>query len=326
MSECVVVMRATTPFRRVQNVPTTTKKKICKHVQLKCESSKLEKKNMADDLQNLKAIVVNLERRPDRLADCNAKLAQRCPWLQHQKFRATDGKIDEISEKEVTLSWNTANNVHYQKLRAIRKGWDDLDSYKAKELDHSAGERGCSSSHIRAWKHCLELAGDSEKPLLVLEDDATPVENFTEILERALAVLPKDAHILYLGYSQAANWRREVSAELVEAEYVWTTVGYIIWPAGARILLDRLPVDQPVDNWMATACAREVLKAYCVRPKIIRQADEWNINSDVGHSDEAGSDIRHSDVFYPGLRGFATDDILFGAGSDTSEDEDVGAL
>jgi len=249
-------------------------------------------------------------------------LVQHCPWLQHKRFRASDGKLDNISEKDVTLSWNTANNVQFQKLRAMRKGWNDLDSYQVKDLDHSAGERGCSSSHIRAWKHCLEVAGGAEKPLLVLEDDAQPVDNFTEILERALAALPQDAHILYLGYSQAADWRRQVSAELVEAEYVWTTVAYIVWPAGARILLSRLPVDQPVDNWMAAACASGVLNAYCVRPKIVRQADEWNVNSDVGHSDEVGSDIRHSDPFYPGLPGDAVEgDILFGTGSDTSDDD-----
>jgi len=303
-------------------VPSTTKKKICKQVQVKPDSSKLPKKVLAEELQNLKAIVINLDRRTDRILECNAKLTQHCPWLQHNRFRASDGKLDKISEDEVTMTWNTANNVKYQKMRAIRKGWNDLESYQVKELAHSAGERGCSKSHIRAWNHCLDLAGETEKPLLVLEDDALPVENFTELLERALTALPQDAHILYLGYSQAANWRREVSAELVEAEYVWTTVGYIIWPAGARILLSQLPVNQPVDNWMAAVCSTGALKAYCVRPKIVLQADAWNVKSDVGHSDEVDSDIHHSDRFYPGLPGDAVEgDILFGAGSDTSDDE-----
>jgi len=306
-------------------VPTTTKKKISKQLRVEVDSCKPKKKVLAQGLQKLSAIVVNLDRRPDRLVDCQNKLTQHCPWLDSTRFRASDGKLDVIAENDVTLSWNTASNVQYQKLRATRKGWNDLDSYKVKDLDHSPGERGCSASHIRAWKHCLDAAGDTEKPLLVLEDDAAPTENFTEVLERALAVLPGDAHILYLGYSQAADWRREISADVVEAEYVWTTVGYIIWPAGARILLSRLPVDQPVDNWMATACAAGALKSYCVRPKIIRQAEDWNVNSDVGHSDEVDSDITHSDIFYPGLRADAVEgDILFGTGSDTSDDDDDG--
>jgi len=309
-------------------MPAVTKK-IVKQVQaqVKLETVKTRQKDSSKDLQNLNAIVINLDRRSDRLEDCGSKLGKHCPWLKYERFRASDGKLDNISEDNVTLSWNTANNVHFQKLRATRKGWNDLDSYKVKELAHSAGERGCSESHIRAWKHCLEAADESHvanRPLLVLEDDACPVENFTEILERALSALPDDAHILYLGYSQAADWRREISPELVEAEYVWTTVGYIIWPAGARILLNRLPIDQPVDNWMAAACANGAVKSYCLRPKIIHQAQAWNVNSDVGHSDEVDSDIKHSDAFYPGLPGDAVEgDFLFGAGSDTSDDDDM---
>lgn len=169
-------------------------------------------------------------------------------------------------------------------------------------------------------------------PLLVLEDDATPTENFTEIFTQALQSLPSDAHILYLGYSQAAGWRREISKELVEAEYVWTTVGYVVWPSGARVLLDMLPVDQPVDNFMASACAAGHLRSYCVRPKVIHQADAWGVNSDVGHSDETNSDIKHSDEFYPGLQAFAGKpvdgfcaqrDLVFFGGSDTSDDSDA---
>ena len=82
-----------------------------------------------------------------------------------------------------------------------------------------------------------------------------------------------------------------ISRHTCRVEYVWTTVGYIIWPAGARLLMSRLPVDGPVDNWMAQMCADGDLKAYCVRPKIIRQCDEWNVNSDVGHSDEAPAEV-----------------------------------
>lgn len=157
-------------------------------------------------------------------------------------------------------------------------------------------------SHIRAWRRCLELAGGSNRPLLVLEDDAAPTADFASTLPRALQALPGDTHLLYLGYSQAADWRREVSPDLVEAEYVWTTVAYMIWPAGARILLSLLPINEPVDNWMAAACASHKVKSYCVRPKIVHQAEPWNINSDVAHSDEhywgPCSDILHSDAFY----------------------------
>jgi cation diffusion facilitator CzcD-associated flavoprotein CzcO len=55
---------------------------------------------------------------------------------------------------------------------------------------------------------------------------------------------------------------------------------------------------------MAGLCAAGELKAYCVRPKIVLQAEGWNVNSDVSHSDEhywgPGSDIQHSDDLYWG--------------------------
>ncbi|CAJ1332321.1 unnamed protein product [Effrenium voratum] len=202
-------------------------------------------------ISELNSIVVNLHRRPDRMEGCRQRLEQFCPQLPFQRFDATDGRQVQIPLEEVTTSWNTARNVGYQKQRAIRKGWDDLETYQVRQLELSAGERGCASSHIRAWQHCLQQAAGSDRPLLVLEDDAAPTAEFCEVLDSALGALPADAQLLYLGYSQAADWRRQISPHLVESLYVWTTVAYIVWPAGARHMLAQLPVNEPVDNWMA---------------------------------------------------------------------------
>mmetsp|Transcript_55757 Transcript_55757/g.122439 ORF Transcript_55757/g.122439 Transcript_55757/m.122439 type:complete len:405 (-) Transcript_55757:134-1348(-) len=284
--------KAVTPATLLATAPRAAE------VEAEVEESKLP-------FQHLQAIVINLDRRPDRMEGCTMRLKAHCPWLQPTRFSATDGRQTVIPATEVVSSWHTGRNCIYQRLRSVRKGWDDLDSYRGRELELSPGERGCASSHIRAWQYCLERCGSTERPILVLEDDAAPSADFTAILSRALANLPQDAHVLYLGYSQAAEWRREISQELVESEYVWTTVGYILWPAGARLLLSQLPVSGPVDNWMAGLCADGQLKAYCTRPKIVYQADVWNVNSDVAHSDEQywgpDTDIQHSDELYWGL-------------------------
>jgi len=290
----------------------------------------------APALEDLQTIVISLDRRQDRMEGCARRLDAVCPHLPRSRFSATDGKQTVIRTEEVAESWNTARNVEYQKMRAVRKGWNDLDTYQVRTLALSPGERGCAMSHIRAWRHCLELAGGGNRPLLVLEDDAAPTADFADTLPRALRALPGDAHVLYLGYSQAADWKREVSPELVESEYVWTTVAYVIWPAGARILLDQLPVNEPVDNWMAAACASGSIKSYCVRPKIVHQADAWNVNSDVAHSDEhywgPCSDILHSDALYWGpddLRGEADRQLvpstsLWDASSEDSDESPEG--
>jgi len=75
-----------------------------------------------------------------------------------------------------------------------------------------------------------------------------------------------------------------VSPELVESVYVWELVGYLLWPKAARHFLSKLPVDMPVDNWIALMSACGELKAYCVRPTIIRQASSYNVDSNIKHS------------------------------------------
>ena len=52
-----------------------------------------------------------------------------------------------------------------------------------------------------------------------------------------------------------------------------------------------MPVEGPVDNYMAQMWADGDLNAYGVLPMIIRQGAEWNVNSDVGHSDAAHAEV-----------------------------------
>jgi len=77
---------------------------------------------------------------------------------------------------------------------------------------------------------------------------------------------------------------------------------------------------------MAQLCADGDLKAYCTRPKIIRQSDAWNVNSDVGHSDEQYwgpcSDILHSDAAYFGSDIDHSDEFYWGQDSDIRHSDD----
>merc|ERR1712129_5167 len=67
-------------------------------------------------------------------------------------------------------------------------------------------------------------------------------------------------------------WRRRVGGKvgqdgqycIAEAEYPCTTHAYVIWAAGAQKLLSMLPVDAPLDHWMARACSRHVVSSYCI--------------------------------------------------------------
>merc|ERR1719174_1455293 len=121
----------------------------------------------------------------------------------------------------------------------------------------SPGERGCCGSHIKAWR----IAAARKKPLLVLEDDAVAMPTFTSSLATAVAEAPKDTGMIFLS-SKDRGYPKKVGEVLMEPSFVWTTVGYLIWPAAARKLLGMMPLDMPVDNWMAYHIQQGTIKAY----------------------------------------------------------------
>jgi len=198
--------------------------------------------------------------------------------LEMNRFDATNGAKDPIPLKLVSKNWNTARNRQY-----VGNGtwYDKVDDV----LELTPGERGCAASHVRLWKKVAK----SDKPAILLEDDAIPVDGFADKLTQGLKDLPKDADVLYLGYSKPdkSKWMRELpGTDLAQAEYVWTTVGYMIWPSGARKLLERLPVDSPVDNYMSWASHEGKTKVYAFKTPVIKQELPWGIANDVEHSDE----------------------------------------
>eukprot|EP00746_Dinoflagellata_sp_MGD_P157354 gnl/MRDRNA2_/MRDRNA2_86188_c0_seq11.p1 gnl/MRDRNA2_/MRDRNA2_86188_c0~~gnl/MRDRNA2_/MRDRNA2_86188_c0_seq11.p1 ORF type:complete len:414 (+),score=119.00 gnl/MRDRNA2_/MRDRNA2_86188_c0_seq11:71-1312(+) len=206
--------------------------------------------------------------------------------IDMERFDATNGAKDPIPLKLVTKTWNTARNRKY-----VGNGtwYDKVDD----TLELTPGERGCAASHVRLWKKVAKMDG----PAILLEDDAIPVDGFADKLTKGLKDIPKDADLLYLGYSKPdkAPWIRELpGTDLAQAEYVWTTVGYMIWPSGARKLLQRLPVDSPVDNYMSWASHENVTNVYAFKTPVIKQELPWNLASDVEHSDENNKNAKEN--------------------------------
>ena len=124
-----------------------------------------------------------------------------------------------------------------------------------------------------------------KKPLVVLEDDAVALGDFASTLATAIKEAPKDTGMIWLS-SKDRGWPKKVGKVLQKPFYVWTTVGYVVYPETARKLLKMLPVDMPVDNWLAWHIKEGAVKAYSVRPAAVRQAQTWNVGSDVPHSDD----------------------------------------
>lgn len=225
--------------------------------------------------KGITAVVLNLETRKDRMKKVTKQLNAGAPCLNFTRLDAVNGKADPPPTSDVSMTWDTTHMA------------DKVSVYKPMVLNMSVGERGCCASHIKAWR----LAATMDRPLVILEDDAVVLPNFTDTLEQAVKEATKDTGIIFLSNMDRGN--PEIVNPLLQRPFwLWTTVGYIISPAGARQLLTMLPVNMPVDNWLAWYINQNQINAFALRTSVIKQAATWNVASDVAHSD----DVAHPDA------------------------------
>lgn len=250
-----------------KTVASLTKKSSLKKAVPKTRAA--PKATVSPALRGLGSAVINLNQRPDRWVRFQTSFAKQAPWFQPQRLDAVDGRVAPPPASEVAKSWST-------KRLAGLFHW-----YITKTIKMSPGERGCCASHVKAWR----LAATRRQPLVVLEDDAVALPSFTKTLATAIAEAPEGTGMVFLSSKDRLTPKR-AGKVLMTPGYVWTTVGYVIWPSAARKLLKMLPMDQPVDNFLAWHIMQGDILAYSVRPAAVRQANTWNVGSDVPHSDD----------------------------------------
>lgn len=163
----------------------------------------------------MKAIVINLPRRKDRLdyfKDINAATLTK---LELEVLEAVDGR--ELDMRTV-----------------IRMGFDTSKSWRdpIRKTKLTRGEVGCFISHFKAWERCVEL----DEPVLILEDDAI----FTDRFDPAEVERLSEAYdVLYLA-------RREMDAahviniddDLEKPSYPYWCCAYVVTPRAAYTLVN----------------------------------------------------------------------------------------
>lgn len=235
----------------------------------------------ASKKQKVDCVYINLDSRPDRNESIEAELSRE--GIKAKRLSALTGA--DAPDSVVSRTWDTTVNAKYDPT-TIKKGRVSL----------TPGERGCSMSHAVLWARCA-AQGDSGPPLLVVEDDLILKDGAGEMVQKLVTHFektnPVPAERLCLLYltGDVAEWRHPRSqsidscpqVKLREAEYIWQTACYVIWPAAARRLLASLPVDGPVDNFISRHTLSSHVCALVTQPKLAWQNAPYE-EGDIAHS------------------------------------------
>ena len=259
----------------------------------------------ASKKQKVDCVYINLDSRPDRNESIEAELSREgasrapprlhiaavhsptapCVWagIKAKRLSALTGA--DAPDAVVSRTWDTTVNAKY-----------DPTTIKTGRVSLTPGERGCSMSHAVLWARCA-AQGDSGPPLLVVEDDLILKDGAGEMVQKLVTHFektnPVPAERLCLLYltGDVAEWRHPRSqsidscpqVKLREAEYIWQTACYVIWPAAARRLLASLPVDGPVDNFISRHTLSSHVCALVTQPKLAWQNAPYE-EGDIAHS------------------------------------------
>jgi len=186
--------------------------------------------------------VINLRRRPDRLAHITRELEKI-----HAKFKlieAVDGNIIECN-KDVGNGWN----------------------YR--------GVTGCAYSHRKIYTDALD---NNYKQILVVEDDNVFMSGFNDMFESFIRQVPADWEMLYFGGNHQAR-TKAVNINVERLSHTYTTNCYAIKCHIIPVLLENLPEDMkklavPIDVLLTTIQKRN--KVYSHKPHICWQLSDFS--------------------------------------------------
>ncbi|KAG7265107.1 hypothetical protein CRUP_020064, partial [Coryphaenoides rupestris] len=188
-------------------------------------------------LQDEAVFLINLKRRADRRERMLRTLYEQ--ELTCKVISAVDGEALNTSDIEA---------MGIQMLPGYK------DPYHGRSL--TRGDLGCFLSHYNIWKEIVERGLEAS---LVLEDDLRFQVFFKQRLRSLLYEVSAhrlDWDLIYIGRKRMQVERPEMSVpyiyNLVEADYSYWTLGYMMSLQGARKLLRAEPLSKmlPVDEFL----------------------------------------------------------------------------
>lgn len=167
-------------------------------------------------------VVLNLDRRPDRMASFMQAWAHLIPGEKLHRLPATDG-------------------------RAL-SGYGQKPWFRGRKRDATwAGRAGCALSHARALRLAQEKGWQR---ILILEDDAVPTDAFDgSAIARALGARTWD--VLYLGAAEARPQPGRRGSEVIPIRGALDAHAYVIGARARDWAARQLPVEADIWDWIA---------------------------------------------------------------------------
>ncbi|MBB1286736.1 glycosyltransferase family 25 protein [Flavisolibacter sp. BT320] len=224
--------------------------------------------------------VITLRRATDR----HAHLQKELEGLDYKLFYGKDKQDFLVEELEKQGIYNSAlARKHHRYGKPMPPGMI-----------------GCSWSHVEVYKTILT---EGYQRVLILEDDVVIDQNTVAVWPAALAELPADWELLYLGFAEKETvpataplkkavyhlqrmfgglnyshttirnlYPKKMGLYVSKAGYHDCTHAYGLTLSGAKTLLQlQTPISFFPDNLLAHAATNALVKAYIIQPKIINQ-------------------------------------------------------
>jgi hypothetical protein len=209
-------------------------------------NSNLEQISVKDN--NLKVILINLDKRKDRLQSLITSYYQSdlSDVTDLYRLSAIDGRkqLDDILP---LMSENATKEFSMYKKSGKRLGHHSLTD----------GGLGCYMSHVLAWKNVKEFG----VPCIVAEDDIfipkNTYDNINEITQLVEGI-PRNRPYIILFYSicKSYSWDNlecvPIENGLYKANQFWSTAFYYVTPEAAAVMLDNIfPIHYQIDHAMS---------------------------------------------------------------------------
>ena len=244
-----------------------------------------------------KVYFINLDRKPDRRKHIES-------YFPDDQRLIRIPAVDGLTQRHVILQERPFFNNHDLQLALDYQGSNAPDKvepqYGCYDTDIHFAVMGNAISHVNAWKRVVQDLQDPTDVALIMQDDAIICPRMLKDMDRIIADMPKDAHVLWLsrhlwaigGHFVKIDFDEEPDIERLFEDKTTDITGrlkdssnpcslaYLVTRRGAQWLLDMTPcVDRAMDYHMNTLLRRHGIHYATYRAYVT--SDTKNFRSDI---------------------------------------------